>query len=310
MTSRCPPPQSFILTLPDLALECGSVVRRHRAHGWWWSREGDRPDAPASGVPTVLLVHALTGGAQAGGSGGWWEPLLGPGRALDPARHRLLCFNNLGSFYGSSAPGLPGFPRGQKVALGSLDLARAILQGLDELGIRRVQLATGGSLGGMVVLALAALAPGRFERIMPIATTAASSAWVIGWNHVARGILRLDPGYPHHVDRGFEVARQLAMLTYRAEPGLELRHEHAGRAIGGYLEHPGRMLHHRYTAACYESQLVAMDRHVLRRPLRGGRGPALARIRAATLLVDVASDQLFTPAQSAGLVRLLRGHAR
>lgn len=310
MTPRCPPPQSFILTLPDLGLECGSTVKRHRAHGWWWSREGDLPATPAPGVPTVLLVHALTGGAQAGGPGGWWEPLIGPGRALDPARHRLLCFNNLGSFYGSSAPGLPGFPRGKKVTLTSLDLARAILQGLDELGIGKVHLATGGSLGGMVVLALAALAPERFERIMPIATTAASSAWVVGWNHVARGILRLDPGYPHHVSRGLEVARQLAMLTYRAEPGLEQKHDAAGRAIGGYLEHHGRKLHGRFTAACYESQLDAMDRHDLRRPLPGTRTPALERIRAATLIVDVDSDQLFTPAQSGELARLLRGHAR
>ena len=309
MTPPGTPPQSFILTLPDLALECGRAVRRHRGHGWWWSRPGDLPATPAADVPTVLLVHALTGGAQAGGPGGWWEPLLGPGRPLDPAKYRLLCFNNLGSFYGSSAPGLPGYPRGKKVALTSLDLARAILQSLDELGIRHVHLAAGGSLGGMVVLALAALAPERFERLMPIATTAASSAWVIGWNHVARGILQLDPGYPHHVSRGLELARQLAMLTYRAEPGLEEKHEQAGRAIGSYLEHHGRKLHGRFTAACYESQLDAMDRHDLRRPLPGDSLPALARIRAATLVVDVDTDQLFSPAQGAELVRLLRSHA-
>ena len=310
MTPTGAPTQSFILTLPDLVLECGSVVKRHRAHGWWWSRAGDLPVSPARDVPTVLLVHALTGGAQAGGPGGWWEPLIGPGQALDPEKYRLLCFNNLGSFYGSSAPGLPGFPRGKKAKLTSLDLARAILQALDELGIRHVHLAAGGSLGGMVVLALAALAPDRFERIMPIATTAASSAWVVGWNHVARGILQLDPGYPHHVSRGLEVARQLAMLTYRAEPGLEEKHEHAGRAIGSYLEHHGRKLHGRFTAACYESQLDAMDLHDLRRPLSGGKTPALARIRAAAFIVDVDTDQLFTPAQSTELARLLRGHAR
>lgn len=286
------------------------MVRRHRAHGWWWSRAGDLPGSPARDVPTVLLVHALTGGAQAGGPGGWWEPLLGPAQALDPEKYRLLCFNNLGSFYGSSAPGLPGYPRGKKVALTSLDLARAILLALDGLGLRRVHLAAGGSLGGMVVLALAALAPDRFERIMPVATTAASSAWVVGWNHVARGILRLDPGYPHHVGRGLEVARQLAMLTYRAEPGLEQKHGPAGRAIGGYLDHHGRKLHGRFTAACYESQLDAMDLHDLRRPLPGGRTPAIARIRAAALVVDVDTDQLFTPAQSTELVRLLGGHAR
>jgi len=62
------------------------------------------PLRPPSPVPTVLLVHALTGDMRAGGEGGWWEPLIGPGRVLDPTRVRLLCFNNLGSCYGTTGP--------------------------------------------------------------------------------------------------------------------------------------------------------------------------------------------------------------
>lgn len=319
MSSRRPPslaslPQIFNQRLPDLALERGGVVRKHRQHGWWWGPAGDSPTTPLPEVPTVVIVHALTGGAQAGGPGGWWEPLIGPGRALDPRRCRIVCFNNLGSFYGSSAPGMVGFPRGQKITLTSIDLARAILQGLDVLGIRQIHLTAGGSLGGMVVLALAALAPKRFERILPIATCAASSSWIVGWNHVAREILRLDPGYPANVTRGLELARQLAMLTYRAEPGLELKqHRHApapgrfkGYRIQSYLEHQGEKLRNRFTANCYELLLDAMDHHDLLRPLPGERQPALARIRASTLVVDVDTDQLFTPIQSDDLARRLR----
>jgi len=307
-------PQVFDLRLPDFALECGGVVRKHRQHGWWWGPVGDTPENPNPKVPTVLIVHALTGGAQAGGEGGWWEPLIGPGRAFDPNHYRILCFNNLGSFYGSSAPGLPGFPRGRRVTLTSLDIAGAILQGLDHLGIRRVHLTAGGSLGGMVVLALAALDPKRFERLLPIATCAASSAWIVGWNHVAREILRLDPGYPHHVSRGLEIARQLAMLTYRAEPGLELKQgrnlppldETQRYRVQGYLEHQGRKLRNRFTGVCYELMLDAMDHHNLLRSLPGGKGPALARIRASSLIVHVNTDQLFTPAQSDFLAKQLR----
>jgi homoserine O-acetyltransferase len=311
MPDRCPlaaSPQHFILALPDLPLARGGRVRRHRIAAWWWSREGDTPENPQRAVPTVLLVHALTGGAQAGGAGGWWEPLIGPGRALDPRTHRILCFNNLGSFYGSSAPGMPGWPKAKKIQLTSVDLAAAIRQGLDALGISRVELAAGGSLGGMVVLALAALDPRRCARIMPIATSAAATAWTAGWNHVARSALRLDSGYPHHAARGLEVARQLAMLTYRAEPGLA--EKQTARTIGGYLEHHGRKLHGRFTAACYESQLDAMDHHDLTHPLPGTRGAAFARIRAAALVVTVGSDQLFTPAQSQTLVRSLRKNRR
>lgn len=310
----CSTPQVFSLRLPDFALERGGVVRKHRQHVWWWGPVGDTPENPDPKVPTVLIVHALTGGAQAGGEGGWWSPLIGPGCAFDPNKYRIICFNNLGSFYGSSAPGLPGFPRGRGVTLTTLDIAGAIIQGLDKLGIRRVHLTAGGSLGGMVVLALAALAPKRFERLLPIATCAASSAWIVGWNHVAREILRLDPGYPHHVSRGLEVARQLAMLTYRAEPGLEINQHRnlppvqnfKGYRVQSYLEHQGRKLKNRFTGTCYELLLDAMDHHDLLRPLPGQKAPALSRIRAASLVVHVDSDQLFTPAQSAELAKQLR----
>jgi len=307
MVDRCPTaaaPQHFILSLPDLRLARGGVVRRHRLGAWWWSRAGDTPAEPQGDVPTVLLVHALTGSAQAGGAGGWWEPLIGPGKALDPATHRILCFNNLGSFYGSSAPGMPGWPKSKKTRLTSIDLARAILLGLDALGLKKIELVAGGSLGGMVVLALAAVEPKRFARLLPIATSAAATPWTAGWNHVARAALRVDPGYPHHAARGLEVARQIAMLTYRAEPGLAQKQ--TADSIGGYLEHHGRKLHGRFTAACYESQLDAMDLHDLAQPLPGGRGPALARIKAPALVVDVDTDQLFPPAQSAALARGLR----
>ena len=307
-------PRSFDLALPDLALAHGGVVRSHRARGWWWSREGDTPETPQKDVPTVLLVHALTGSAQAGGPDGWWEPMIGPGRALDPAHYRVLCFNNLGSCYGSSGPGVAGFPADKNLELTSLDISRALLLSLDKLGIERVHLTTGGSLGGMVTLALAALDPARFERVLPLATSVTASAWVVGWNHVARQILRLDPGYPNHVGRGLELARQLAMLTYRAEAGLEARQSRpakatpaaAGYPVQSYLEHQGAKLRNRFDAQAYELQLAAMDHHDLLQPLPGDTQPAISRVRASALVVDVDTDQLFTPAQADALAQHLR----
>jgi len=307
-------PRIFELALPDLALARGGVVRSHRARGWWWSREGDTPDAPCPDVPTVLLVHALTGSAQAGGPGGWWEPLIGPGRALDPDRYRIVCFNNLGSCYGSSGPGVEGFPVDKNLDLTCLDISRALLLALDKLGIGKVHLTTGGSLGGMVTLALAALAPARFERILPLATSVAASAWVVGWNHVARQILRLDPGYPNNIGRGLEIARQLAILTYRAEPGLDARQPRPALAVSAdngypvqsYLEHQGAKLRNRFAAQSYELQLAAMDHHDLLQPLAGDSVPAISRVHASTLVVDIDTDQLFTPAQADVLTEHLR----
>jgi homoserine O-acetyltransferase len=306
--------RTFELALPDLELARGGIVHQHRARGWWWSREGDTPDNLKKDVPTVLLIHALTGSAQAGGPDGWWEPLIGPGRALDPAHYRLICFNNLGSCYGSSGPGVEGFPAAQTVDLTCLDISRAILQALDKIGIDRIHLTTGGSLGGMVTLTLAALSPDRFERVLPLATTLATSAWVVGWNHVARQILRLDPGYPNNVGRGLEIARQLAILTYRAEPGLDIdqprslsgRKSDVDYPVQSYLEHQGKKLRNRFAVHAYELQLAAMDHHDLLQPLPGETEPAINRMRASTLVVDVDTDQLFTPAQATVLVERLR----
>ena len=355
-------PQVFELRLPALALEAGSSVDAHVVRGWWWGPEADLPvlssrtrtvasDLPLrvvrrsaadlgriepidhgsrvvrfdEGVPTIVVVHALTGDMRPGGIGGWWEPVIGPGRAIDPASSRVLCFNNLGGCYGTSGPADEGFPlRDTTPVLPAVvtpwDQARSILRALDELGIQRVHLATGGSLGGMIVLCLAALDPDRFERIAPIAAMPSASAWVIGWNHVARQALLLDPNYPEAPDRGLALAREIAMLTYRAEPGLD---ERQGRAMAGaagwspeapyrietYLAHQGEKLRDRFHALSYLCQLGAMDHHDLGREpgsRQAGGTWGIDRIRASTLSVTSDSDQLFFPAQMHRLAARLR----
>ena len=113
------------------------------------------------------------------------------------------------------------------------------------------------------------------------------------------------------VGRGLEIARQLAILTYRAEPGLDARQPRpapgsdAGYPVQSYLEHQGRKLRNRFAAQAYELQLAAMDHHDLTQPLPGDTQPAISRVRAATLVVDVDTDQLFTPAQAAALTAQL-----
>ncbi|MGO8970703.1 MAG: alpha/beta fold hydrolase [Myxococcaceae bacterium] len=340
-------PRLFDLRLPALPLVRGGTVEPHLARGFWWGPETDLPALTArthalspaeflaaqaqepvrrrqalpwlesvgapeldESVPSVLLVHALTGDARAGGPGGWWEPLVGPGRALDPARVRILCFGNLGSCYGSSGPLDEGFPADAELT--PWDIARALLQAVDALGLERLALVGGGSLGGMVSLCVGALGGPRVERLLPLTTSAASSAWVVAWNHVQRSLLRLDPGWPADVGRGLEVARQVGMLTYRAELGLEAKQGRhlAGEPgfrlpyrVQGWLEHQGQKLRRRFDARPYLLQAGAMDHHDLD-AVPPGLGAGV--IRASSLVVGVDTDQLFTPAQVEALARRLR----
>lgn len=392
-------PRRFELLAPGLALEAGARVERHVVRGWHWGPAEDAAilDAltvrvsderwqvvarstgelaglarrmPRSGVglstaiPTVLVVHALTGDAEAGGADGWWAPLIGPGRALDPAQVRVVCFNLLGSCYGTSGPTDGGFPRladdahaaelaparggfavpavDLPATITTWDQARSMLAALDVLGIERVELCAGGSLGGMVALALAALAPDRFARLLPIAATAAASSWVIAWNHVGRQAILADPDRA----RGLELARQLAMITYRAEAGLDAtqgrdqtRPTWSSRSryrMQTYLEYQGAKLRARFDHRAYLALLGAMDHHDLSRipappeaherwparvepppasPAELGPGPRAAgpsswgldRVRAATVAVAVDSDQLFSPVHGQRLVDALTG---
>jgi len=333
-------PRLFDLRLPPLTLLDGVAVDPHHARVQWWGPEKDLPvlerlgaevrqdaagpvvrSAPLRAgtgrgldpsVPTVVIVHALTGDAEAAGPDGWWGPLVGPGRALDPARVRVLCANNLGSCYGSSGPLDPGWPEGLR-RFTPWDQARALWTLLDTLGLERVRLATGASLGGMIAVCLGVLRPGGVERLLPIGTASAASAWVAGWNHVSRQILRLDPGWPSDVGRGLELARQLAMLTYRAEQSLDARHHRdAGRVdppwalpIQSYLEYQGKKLRRRFDARPYLLQLDAMDAHDLAaRPPGTPDGP----LGGFALCVDIDTDQLFTPAQVDLLADWLTAH--
>lgn len=332
-------PTTFDLVLPSITLEGGAQIAHHVVRGWHWGPKADDPvlrdrgipagdegqrlvqrsagelalmvrKAPrvserlSPDIPTVLVVHALTGNARAGGPGGWWEPLIGPGRTFDPSKMRILCFNLLGGCYGTSGPADGSFPRLTDdqfpaelaptrggFAIPAVDLpatvttwdqARSILLALDALGVSRIALLTGGSLGGMVALSLAALDPERFERLVPIAACSAASSWILAWNHVGRQAILADPGFPDDVGRGLELARQVATITYRAEPGLDRTqgrrqgqsNEDSGdwssRAryrVQTYLEHQGQKLRQRFDARSYLTLIGAMDHHDLsRRP--------------------------------------------
>jgi homoserine O-acetyltransferase len=238
------------------------------------------------GVPVgegrqILVVHALTGSADAAGD--WWAPLIGPGQLFDTDKFGVLCMNLLGSRYGTSGPvsrnPVTGKPYGRAFPRVTVrDQARAQWRLLDALGIGKLALAVGGSLGGMVALEVALERPGDISRVVPVAAPARIGQLAVGWNHIQLEM----------IDRmgmaGLDLARQLAMTTYRSEIDFEQRF--SGRAetdgtaaVVSYLRHQGRKLLERFDEDTYRTLVRAMDSHDIGRS-RGGVVEALRRLAA------------------------------
>lgn len=246
-------------------------------------------DGPAD-APVVLVLHALTGSADAVGD--WWRLVVGPGRALDTAEVQVIAPNLLGSCYGTSGPATwpAPFP-----AVTPRDQARAAWALLDALGIAEVALVVGGSLGGMVALEVGALAPERVGHVTAIAAPAAHTAYAIAFNHTQRAALDALGGGK----AGLALARRIAMLSYRAEPGLEHRFGRTTERddrwrIAGWLDAHGEKLVARFDAASYRLLLDAMDAHDLARG-RGSVAAALAPLGGRLTGVGISSDVLYSP---------------
>lgn len=268
-----------------------------------------RHDGPGpADAPQVLVVHALTGSADAAGD--WWEPLIGPGRALDTDQAGVLCANLLGGRYGTTGPTSvhprTGRPYGQAFpAVSTRDQALAQWRLLDALGIERLALVAGGSLGGMVALEVGLTRPGEVGHVLPIAAPAATGPMAIAWNRIQLELidrLGLD---------GLALARQLAMTTYRSEADFAERFgrrlEDDGRpAIVSYLDHQGRKLVDRFDPATYRILVGAMDLHDVGEG-RGGVDAAFAAFAGSgTRLtgLGIEGDILYGPAQVRAMVEV------
>jgi homoserine O-acetyltransferase len=245
-------------------------------------------DGP-SDAPVVLVIHGLTGSADAAGD--WWSKIIGPARPIDTTRVQVIAPNLLGSCYGSTGPTTVS---GRFPAITTRDQAHAIARVLAQLGITDVALVTGGSLGGMVALELAASYPTLARSTVVLAAPAAHTAWAIGFNHVQRVALDALGGG----NAGLALARRIAMLSYRAESGLESRFGRGTNAegewrIGEWLDQHGERLVARFDAASYRVLLDAMDTHDVGRG-RGGVESALRAVQGRLVGVGISSDVLYT----------------
>ncbi|MGV9503310.1 homoserine O-acetyltransferase MetX [Streptomyces sp. NPDC003642] len=307
-----------------LALEAGGELPGVRLAFETWGRLApDRSNA-------VLVLHALTGDSHVAGPAepghptpGWWDGLVGPGRALDTDRWFIVAPNVLGGCQGSTGPSSPD-PSGRRWGGGFPFLTQrdqvAAEAGLaDALGIDRWALVVGGSMGGMRALEWAVSHPERTGALLVLATAAAAGAEQIAWANVQAHAIRSDPdwrgGHYHDSGRGphegLGLARRIAHVTYRSEPELQLRFGRSPQGtedpwsggryqVESYLDHHAAKLVHRFDAASYVVLSEAMNSHDVGRG-RGGVRAALSRVTARTLVAGVDSDRLYPPSQQAEL---------
>ena len=237
----------------------------------------------------VVVCHALTGDAHAAGHHGdpsrrgWWDNLVGPGRAIDTDRFFVVCSNLLGGCSGTTGPQAPdpvtGRARGLDFPLLTMsDLVLVQRRLLAHLGITRVHAAVGGSLGGMQVLQWAIDAPGEIDRAVLVAASSRLSADNIALSAVARHAILGDPDfcggqYAAHgrrPDHGLAVARRLAHVTYVSEQSLETKFGRRRVTQGpprhgtdfeveAYLDHQAEVFIERFDALSYLYLTRVMD---------------------------------------------------
>lgn len=226
-------------------------------------------DSKVDGPPIVLL-----GGVSARAEWTWWPRMVGPGLPFDPDCQRLIGIDYL-----------------EVPTVDTRDQARAVLAVLDHLGIDRVRVA-GGSYGGMVALALGALAPDRVERLMVIAAAHRPHALGTAWRTVQRRILDLATRAGAEED-GVILARALAMTTFRSADEYETRFGGPGTIQNGeavfpvesYLDYNGTKFASRFSAVTYRALITSVDLHNV--------DPATVTV--PTYVVGYARDALVPP---------------
>jgi homoserine O-acetyltransferase len=292
------------------------------------------------GTNCILVCHALTGSAHAAFFNsenekipGWWDGIIGPGKALDPTEYFIVCSNFLAGCYGSTGPSTIN-PRTMKEYGTSFpittirDMVRVQKKLLEWLGVERVQLVVGGSMGGMQAIEWAVMYPDFVERAAPIATGASHTAWGIGLNEVARQAIFNDPAYRNgsyypygQPSRGLALARMIAMLSYRSPESFALRFQRDRVdededkrffdlknifQVESYLHYQGVKLVERFDANTYVYITHAMDLHDVARG-RGILRDVLGTIRSRVLCIGISSDVLYPAAEQRGLAELIPG---
>ncbi|MCL4371565.1 MAG: homoserine O-acetyltransferase [Chloroflexi bacterium] len=339
------PPNEVLL---DSGERLGPITLAYETYG---QLNADRSNA-------ILALHALSGDAHAAGISaddngvsaiemgmggdtgpqdnvdyrrlGWWDNMIGPGKAFDTGKYFIICSNVLGGCRGSTGPSstnpATGRPYGLSFPVVTVgDMVRAQRHLIEHLGIRRLLAVSGGSMGGQQALAWTVAYPEMVRACIPIASSARLSAQGIAFNEVGRQAIMRDPNwrggdyYGSEPPRGgLAVARMIGHITYLSEESM---HQKFGRRlrqkerfgfdfstdfeVESYLRHQGESFTQRFDANSYLYITKAIDYF----DLANGHGSlvkALSGVQARFLLMSFSSDWLYPSSQSKEIVRALK----
>ena len=301
------------------------------AHAAGWSAE---PDAPSA----VDGFGADERGIKARGGLGWWDAMIGPGKAYDTDRYCVVCTNLIGSCRGSTGPSSIDPATGKPYALDFPvitvgDMVRAEKRALELLGIERVLAIAGGSLGGMRALEWSVAYPDSVRACIPIASTAHLGSQGVAWNAIARNAIMADPdwqggsyyGTGRAPTAGIGIARMVGHVTYLSAEAMRQKFDRRLQdrerysfsltepdfAVESYLRHQADSFAGRFDANSYLYISRALTYFDLARDHgEGSLERALANVSARYLLLSFSSDWLYPPRDSLELEAALRANGK
>ena len=304
-----------------LALDGGKTLAPYTvAYQTWGELNAEHSNA-------ILIFHALSGdshvaGIHEDGRTGWWDLMVGPGRAFDTDRFFIICANVLGGCKGSTGPSSINPATGQPYAMEFPvitihDMVRAQRPLLRVLGIEKLHAVKGASMGGMLALAFAQLYPEMTDRVIVMAAGADNHAQAIAWNEIGRRAIMNDPlwrdgnyydspdGPPRH---GLAVARMIGHVTYISEGAMDRKFGRALQvgnkesfsfgvdyAVESYLAYQGKIFHQRFDANSYLYITRAMDYFDFSAHRDGDLVAAFTKTHARFLFFSYSADWLYSP---------------
>ena len=308
---------------PSLDLDCGETIAPIEvAYETYGELNASRSNA-------ILVLHAFSGDAHAAGISketgqtGWWDNMIGPGKAFDTDKYFVISSNVVGGCRGTTGPASVNPNTGCPYAMSlppitMADMVRLQKKLVEHLGIERLLSLSGGSMGAMQALQWAVAYPDAVVSAIPIAGTARHSAQQIAFNEVGRQAIMADPDWcdGNYYDkrppaRGLAVARMVGHITYMSDHSMRekfgrRRRDETQFEVESYLRYRGTQFVDRFDANSYLYITKAMDYFDLTEG-HHSLAAAFGHIKSRFLVMSFTSDWLYPSYQSLEVVRALRG---